>query len=218
MQKVKNKNMYTMRLPTDDPSQKPRLIIEPVPGTVNLFNGQSYFENRLGVGIYGISQEKKRSIRMEIAKDTVEYANKAGDLGKPWCARRYGKVMKEEQAGKYDKLDQNTRAIKIFTDILFGIDIDQHGNDLAEKVDLVQAAKNFISSKNTARITHSKAQRERRELLGDLALASLDGVSAKLGLKPSRWVSRALLLSMVPHAWNQQFLTAPMRSVDQSSL
>ena len=198
-----------MRLPNDKSSKKPRLIIEPVRGTVNLLNGHSYFENRLGVGIYGLSQEKKKSVRMEIAKDTVEYANKNGDLGKPWCEKRFKKVMKEEKAGKYDKLDQNTRAIKIFTDVLFGIDIDQYGNDLAEEVDWAKAVKNFLATSNTARIAVSKAQQERRELLGDLALAGMEGVTAKLGLKPSQWVSRALLLSMVSHAWNQQYLTRP---------
>jgi hypothetical protein len=180
---------------------KPRIIPKPPRGVTSIFNGRSYYENRFAVGVYGMANEKDPEFRKEIAKDTVRYVHEAGGIGEPWSEERYGEVMKREAEGKYKGLKpKDCRALNIFIDILYG------GNLAAEhKARWDGAWSNFFNGIQTRDEKEIKVDQKLESLLCDLTQGAMNGIQKEIGTNPSRWVSRALLYSAVPHLWNHRF-------------
>jgi len=145
--------------------------------------------------------EKDPEAKKDIARDTVRYVHEAGGIGESWSEERYAEVMKREEEGKYDELKPgDCQALNIFIDILYGGDL------AAERKALWDGAwSNILNGIQTRDEIEIKVDSKLRSLVFDLTQGGLNGIQKEIGINPSRWVSRALLYSVVPHAWNHLF-------------
>ena len=154
--------------------------------------------------------ERDSEIRKEIAKETVEYLKKARGFGKSWSDVRYAQVMARESEGRYRTGVPARQAINLFMDILFGVEYtgkDNGGKEgpRSEAVDLIEGCLNISSPQDATMASAHSKQVCRSDLLFNLGRAGYEAMNTELGLNPSRWVSRSLLYSIAPHAWNVNF-------------